>query len=53
VPGRAQIASEQVEVICLSPADQKSFAQTLLSPPAPTPALERAFTRRSKLLRSE
>jgi len=52
VQDAAQRAIEQAEVIKLSMADQECFAQALLSPPKPTPALERAFTRRSKLLRS-
>lgn len=51
VQDAAQRAIEQAEVIRLSLADQECFAQALLSPPAPTPALERAFARRSKLLR--
>lgn len=46
-------AIEQAEVNLLSPADQKCFAQALLSPPLPSPSLERAFARRNKLLRSE
>lgn len=37
----------------LSLADQECFAQTLLSPPKPAPALERAFARCSRLLRTE
>ncbi len=41
---------EQAEVLRLSLADQECFAQALLSPPQPVPALERAFARRSKLL---
>lgn len=49
----AQRAIEQAEVMRLSLADQKCFAQALLSPPRPSPALERAFTRRDKLLRTE
>ncbi|WP_374489978.1 DUF1778 domain-containing protein [Zoogloea sp.] len=49
----AQRAIEQAEVLRLSRADQECFAQALLSPPRPSPALERAFTRRDKLLRSE
>jgi uncharacterized protein (DUF1778 family) len=53
VQDAAQRAIEQAEVIRLSLADQECFAQALLSPPKPTPALERAFTRRSKLLRTE
>ena len=53
VQAAAQRAIEEAEVIRLSRADQERFAQALLSPPAPTPALERAFARRSQLLRSE
>ena len=41
----------RADVIRLSLADQECFAQALLSPPQPVPALERAFTRRNKLLR--
>jgi uncharacterized protein (DUF1778 family) len=53
VQDAAQRAVEQAEVIRLSRADQECFAQALLSPPKQAPALERAFTRRSKLLRTE
>lgn len=49
----AQRAIEQSDMIRLSLADQTCFAQALLSPPSPTPALERAFIRRDKLLRTE
>ena len=49
----AQHAIEQAEFIRLSLADQECLAQALLSPPQPSPALERAFARRGKLLRSE
>jgi len=42
----AQRAIEQAEVIRLSQADSQRFAEALLSPPPPTPALERAFQRR-------
>lgn len=49
----AQNAIEQAEVIRLSLQDQKCFAQALLSPPQPVPALQRAFARRKKLLRAE
>ncbi len=45
----AQRAIEQAEVIRLSQADSQSFAEALLSPPQPTPALERAFERRRSL----
>ena len=53
VQDAAQRAIEQAGVIRLSLADQKCFAQALLSPPQPAPALKRAFTRRRKLLRAE
>jgi uncharacterized protein (DUF1778 family) len=53
VQDAAQRAIEQAEVIRLSPADQECFAQALLSPPQPAPALERAFSRRRKLLLAE
>ena len=49
----AQSATEQSEVIRLSLTDQQSFAQTLLSPPPPSPALERAFARHSKLIKTQ
>ena len=43
VQDAAQRAIEQAEVIRLSLADQECFAQALLSPPQPAPALERAL----------
>ncbi|RKT47300.1 DUF1778 domain-containing protein [Thiocapsa rosea] len=46
----AQRAIEQAEVIRLSQADSQRFAEALLSPPRPTPALERAFERRRRLV---
>ena len=46
----ANRAIEQAEVIRLSLADQECFAQALLAPPEPTPALQRAFDRRRRLL---
>lgn len=49
VQAAAQRAVEQAEVVRLSLADQECFAQA----PPPSPALERAFVRRSKLLRKE
>lgn len=48
----AQHAIEQAEVIRLSLADQECFAQALLAPPQPAPALRSAFARRGKLLRA-
>ena len=53
VQDAAQRAVQQADVVRLSLADQACFAQALLSPPQPVPALERAFARRSKLLRTE
>ena len=52
VQDAAQRAIEQAEVMRLSLGDQACFAQALLSPPQPSPALQRAFARRSQLLRS-
>jgi uncharacterized protein (DUF1778 family) len=49
----AQRAIEQGEVVRLSLADSERFAQALLSPPDPSPALERDFARRRKLLSAE
>ena len=49
----AQQAIERAEVVRLSLADQECFAQALLSPPKPAPALKRAIARRGKLLRTE
>ncbi len=49
----AQQAIEQSSIIRLSVTDQECFAQTLLSPPKPNPALKRAFARRKKLLSAE
>ena len=46
----AENVIEQAEVIKLSLADQKSFAEPLLSPPKATPALERAFARHRELV---
>jgi len=42
-------AIDPAEVIWLSQADQECFAQALLSPPPPAPALERALARRYTL----
>ncbi|MCX7151392.1 MAG: DUF1778 domain-containing protein [Proteobacteria bacterium] len=50
VQDAAQRAIEQAEVIRLSLLDQQCFAQALLSPPQPVPALKRAFARRRKLV---
>ena len=53
VQDAAQLAIERSEVVRLSLSDQQSFAQALLAPPDPAPALKRAFARRKKLLRAE
>jgi len=53
VQDAAQRAIEQTEVIRLSLADQQRFAEALLAPPEPSPALQRAMARHDKLLRPE
>lgn len=53
VQDAAQHAITQANVVRLSMADQVCFAQAILSPPKPAPALKRAFARRRKLLRVE
>jgi uncharacterized protein (DUF1778 family) len=46
-------AIEKSDVIRLSRLDQECFAQALLSPPKPSPAMKRAVARHRKLVRSE
>jgi uncharacterized protein (DUF1778 family) len=41
---------EQTEILRLSIEDQRRIAQAILKPPAPAPALRRAFQRRRDLL---
>lgn len=53
VQDAAQRAIEQSDVMRLSLSDQMCFAEALLSPPKASPALERAFARRQKLVRAE
>lgn len=53
VQAAAQQAIAESEVIRLSLADQECFAQALLSPPKPAPALKRAFARHRKLVGAE
>lgn len=53
VQDAAQRAIEQSDVMRLSLVDQMCFAEALLSPPKASPALERAFARRQKLVRAE
>jgi len=52
VQDAAQQAIEQAEVIRLSLADQQRFAQALLAPPKPAPALRRAMARHDRLMRA-
>jgi uncharacterized protein (DUF1778 family) len=52
VQDAAQRAIEQAEVVRLTLKDQQCFMEALLSPPKPTAALKRAFSRRRKLLRA-
>lgn len=44
---------EESDVIKFSLADQAHFANTLLAPPEPSDALQRAFARRQTLIKSE
>lgn len=53
VQDAGQRAAEQPDAIRLSMADQQCFADAVLSPPKPQPALKRAIARRSKLLRTD
>lgn len=41
---------EQAHLIRLSLADQRAFAESLLNPPDPTPALQRSFRRHHDLI---
>jgi prevent-host-death family protein len=49
----AENVIQQTEVLRLSLADQKHFAQALLSPPKAAPALGRAFARHRELVSGE
>lgn len=46
----AQRAIAESQVLRLAAADQLRFAQALIAPPVPPPALERAFVRRRALI---
>lgn len=46
----AQQAIADVQVLRLSISDQELFANALLAPPEPAPALRRAFARRRELV---
>ena len=53
VQDAAQRAIEQSAVIRFSVADQSLFAQAILAPAKPKPALKRALKRREKLIQVE
>lgn len=53
VQAAAQRTIEEAGVVRLSLVDQECFARALFTPPEASPALKRAFARRSKLLRAE
>ena len=53
VQGAALRVIDQAEVLRLSLSNLTCFAQALISPPNPSPALKRAFARRNNLLRTE
>lgn len=48
----AQKAIADVQVVRISLADQRAFAEALAHPPAPTPALRRAKEAHRRLIRS-
>jgi uncharacterized protein (DUF1778 family) len=41
---------EETQIIRLSLEDQRAFADAILNPPEPTPALRRAFRRHRELI---
>jgi uncharacterized protein (DUF1778 family) len=43
-------AIAEAEIVRLSREDQERFAEALLAPPAPSPALRRAFERHARLV---
>jgi len=44
---------EETEILRLSVEDQRRFAEAILNPPEPTPALRRAFARHRELFGGE
>jgi len=42
---------EETQIIRLSVEDQRAFAEAILNPPEPTPALRRAFRRHRELIK--
>ena len=53
VQDAARRAIGEAEIFRLTVSDQETFACALLSPPPPTPAMERAFARHRALLHTE
>jgi uncharacterized protein (DUF1778 family) len=51
VHAAAQEAIAQSQVIALSMADQRTFANALIAPPKLAPAMKRALAQRKKILR--
>jgi uncharacterized protein (DUF1778 family) len=41
---------EETQIVRLSVEDQRAFAEAILNPPEPTPALRRAFRRHRELI---
>jgi uncharacterized protein (DUF1778 family) len=42
---------EETQIVRLSVEDQRAFAEAILNPPEPTPALRRAFRRHRELIK--
>lgn len=53
VQSAAQDVIAEAQLLRLSAADQERFANALLAPPEPTPALRRAFARRRTLIAND
>jgi uncharacterized protein (DUF1778 family) len=51
-PSRAFVVAATDEPLRLELHDPVQFAEALVAPPAPSPALQRAFARAQELLRS-
>ena len=43
---------EEAQIIRLSVEDQRAFAEAIINPPKPTPALRRAFARHRRLIKT-
>jgi uncharacterized protein (DUF1778 family) len=51
-PDALKVVKREAQIIRLSVEDQHAFAEAILSPPEPTPALRRAFRRHRDLIKS-